>query len=294
MLYKENYLSYLKFEKRYSDHTILAYGKDVQSFFNFCRNNGFEEIALDHKSIRLWIVNLLETKHTPRSVNRKISSLRNYIKFLIRNEKLNSDPLTKIIRPKTNKRIPMFIEEENLNSMLDDFEFGKDFAGTRNRLIIELFYQTGIRRSELISLNLLSFDGSKGTIKVSGKRGKDRIIPVGEELKSMLNEYIEVRNSNFPDTSLTSLFLTDTGKPVYPKLIYRIVTLFLTHVTTLSKKSPHVLRHSFATHLLNHGADLNAIKELLGHANLSATQIYTHNTFEKLKEVYNKAHPRAN
>lgn len=287
-------MSYLKFEKRYSDHTILAYGKDVQSFFNFCRNNGFEEIALDHKSIRLWIVNLLETKHTPRSVNRKISSLRNYIKFLIRNEKLNSDPLTKIIRPKTNKRIPMFIEEENLNSMLDDFEFGKDFAGTRNRLIIELFYQTGIRRSELISLNLLSFDGSKGTIKVSGKRGKDRIIPVGEELKSMLNEYIEVRNSNFPDTSLTSLFLTDTGKPVYPKLIYRIVTLFLTHVTTLSKKSPHVLRHSFATHLLNHGADLNAIKELLGHANLSATQIYTHNTFEKLKEVYNKAHPRAN
>ena len=294
MLYKDNYLSYLRYEKRYSEHTVSAYERDLIQYSDFCRVIGFEEMALDHKSIRLWIVQLLETQHNPRSVNRKISSLRNYIRFLIRDGKLNFDPLTKIIRPKTNKRNPLFIEESKLNSMLDTFEFGDDYTGTRNRLIIELLYQTGMRRSELVSLTVFSFDNSASLIKVVGKRNKERLIPIGDELKLMLEKFMEVRSAFFPGSPETSLFLTEEGKPVYPKLIYRIVTEFLNCVTTLSKKSPHVLRHSFATHLLNQGADMNAIKELLGHANLSATQVYTHNTFEKLKEVYNKAHPRAN
>ena len=266
----------------------------MQSFFNFCQANGLDEGILDHKSIRLWVVHLLETKHTARSVNRKISSLKNYIRYLIRDGKIKSDPLAKVIRPKTNKRNPVFIEEDKLNLLLDSFDFGNDYLGMRDRLIIELLYQTGIRRGELVSLKLSSFDKSLHALKVLGKRGKERIIPVGERLGNMLSEFMEMRSANFHDIFDTALFLTKTGKPVYPELIYRIVNRLLYFATSQDKKSPHVLRHSFATHLLNHGAELNAIKELLGHANLSATQVYTHNSFEKLKEVYNKAHPRAN
>ena len=294
MIYKDDYLSYLRYEKRYSEHTVIAYERDLNSFYSFCRENGFEDMALDHKSIRLWVVNLLETNRTPRSVNRKISSLKNYIRYLIKEEKLSSDPLTRVIRPRTGKRNPVFIEEDRLNRILDDFSFGDDYAGVRDKLIIELLYQTGIRRSELISLTLSSFDLSAGTIRVMGKRSKERIIPVGGRLNLLIKNYLLLRNEKFPASSENYFFLTDSGDQVYAKLIYRVVSEFLKNVTTLDKKSPHVLRHSFATHLLNHGADLNAIKELLGHANLSATQVYTHNTFEKLKEVYKKAHPRAN
>jgi integrase/recombinase XerC len=294
MLYKENYLSYLRFEKRYSPHTVEAYEKDLIQFYDFCSINGFSDSALDHKSIRLWIVNLLETDHTPRSVNRKISSLKNYIRYLIKEGKLANDPLFKIIRPKTNKRNPVFVEEESLNNILDVFDFGDDYTGIRNRLIIELLYKTGMRRSELVSLDLNSFDISNSVLKVKGKRNKERLIPLDNSIRRELNHYIDKRFIEFPDSVTSFLFLTDSGKPIYDKLVYRIVVNFLNQVTTLTKKSPHVLRHTFATHLLNHGADLNAIKELLGHANLSATQVYTHNTFEKLKDVYNKAHPRAN
>ena len=294
MLYKENYLSHLRSEKRYSDHTIAAYLKDIMQFLSFCTLNGFDDIVFDPKVIRLWIVELLESKQTPRTVNRKISLLRNYFRFLIREGKLISDPLVKVIKPKTSKRIPVFIEEKSLNNMLDIYDFGDDFQGVRNHLIIELLYQTGMRRGELVSLSMDSVDFSNGTIRVTGKRSKERIIPMCDNLGRLINEYFLLRNSVFPDPGEKSMFLTNKGKPVYPKMIYRIVVEFLDLVTTLEKKSPHVLRHSFATHLLNRGAELNAIKELMGHANLSATQVYTHNTFEKLKKVYNKAHPRAN
>lgn len=293
-MYKEDYLSHLRSEKRYSEHTVSAYMKDVMHFFAFCERNGMDNKVLDSKDIRLWVVELLETNHTPRSVNRKISSLRNYIRFLIRKGILITDPLVKVIKPRTSKRIPVFIEEEKLNSMLDTFKFGDEFEGVRNRLIIELLYQTGIRRGELLTLKVDSVNFSNGTLKVTGKRLKERIIPMSIYLQGLINEYVLVRNSMFTDSDEKSLFLTLAGRPVYPKMVYRIVTEFLRLVTTLDKKSPHVLRHTFATHLLNRGAELNAIKELMGHANLSATQIYTHNTFEKLKEVYKKAHPRAN
>ncbi len=193
-----------------------------------------------------------------------------------------------------SKRIPLFIEEENLNDFLDTYDFSTDFGGLRDRLIIELLYQTGIRRSELIGLKVDSADLTARRLKVLGKRNKERIIPFGDDLAKLMNEYTEKREQRFPASAEDSLFLTDSGLPLYPNFVYRVVNRFLRLITTLEKKSPHVLRHTFATHLLNKGADLNAIKELLGHANLGATQVYTHNSFEKLKEVYNKAHPRAN
>jgi len=294
MINKDNYLSYLRYERRCSPHTVEAYDKDLQQYFIFCYDNHIESEYPDSKTIRLWIVELLESKHSPRSVNRKISALRSYIRYLVREGKIQSDPLTRIVKPKTGKRNPEFVTEENINTILDSYPFGNDFRGMRNRLIIELFYQTGMRRAELVSLTVHSLDLRSQSLKVSGKRNKERIVPLTPYIAKLLGEYMELRERQFPEIAEKALFLTERGLPVYPKLIYRVVNEFLTVVTTLDKRSPHVLRHTFATHMLNKGADLNAIKELLGHANLSATQIYTHNTFEKLKAVYNKAHPRAN
>ncbi len=294
MNYKESYLSYLRFEKRYSQHTVDAYKKDLKQYYDFCSGNKLEADPPESGNIRLWVVDLLESKHSTRSVNRKISTLKSYIRFLIKEGVLYADPLKKVVKPKINKRNPVFIPEDNLNNMLDNYQFGEDFEGIRNKLIIEILYQTGIRRAELISLHINSFDKLKRQIKVKGKRGKERLIPVGDQLVELLERYMVKRNECIIDSEETVLLLTHKGSPVYPKLIYRVVNNFLILATTLDKRSPHVLRHSFATHLLNRGADLNAIKELLGHANLSATQVYTHNTFEKLKVIYNKAHPRAN
>jgi len=293
MKYKENYLSYLRFEKRYSQHTVAAYAKDIQQYYDFCTVNNLGTGFPDSRNIRLWIVDLLEFKQSPRSVNRKISALHGYIRFLIREGILHSDPLQKVIKPKTGKRNPVFVTENSLNNILDNNQFGNDYCGIRNKLIIELLYQTGIRRGELISLSITSIDFHNSQIRVIGKRDKERLIPLTDQLTDLINKYLLIRNKVFPDTKETALFLTHKGSPVYPKLVYRVVKNFLNLVTTLDKRSPHVLRHSFATHLLNRGADLNAIKELLGHASLSATQVYTHNTFEKLKVIYNKAHPRA-
>jgi len=287
-------LSYLRYERRCSLHTVDAYDKDLQQYFTFCCENRIESDYPDPKTIRLWIVDLMESQHSARSVNRKISALRSYIRFLIREGEMQSDPLNRIIKPKTSKRNPVFITEDKLNNILDSYQFGDDFEGKRNRLIVEILYQTGIRRAELISLTVQSVDIRNKSLKVSGKRNKERIVPLTAYIVRLLEEYILVRNEEFPGIAAKELFLTNRGTPVYPKLIYRVVTRFLSMVTTLDKRSPHVLRHTFATHMLNKGADLNAIKELLGHANLSATQVYTHNTFEKLKAVYNKAHPRAN
>jgi len=228
-----------------------------------------------------------------KNVNRKLSSLRTYCKYLIRRGELDTDPVEKVLKPKLSKRIPQFVDEKSINRMLDEFSFGDDFYGERNKLIINLLYQTGIRRSELVGITLSSFDRESGQIRVMGKRSKERIIPVGRELSDAILVYLNMREKQFPDTVTDALFLTDAGNPVYPKFIYRIVNRYIGMITTLEKTSPHILRHTFATHMLNRGADLNAIKEILGHANLSATQVYTHNTFEKLKSIYNQAHPRA-
>jgi integrase/recombinase XerC len=236
---------------------------------------------------------MMGEEFSSRSVNRKISTLKSYFKFLLKEGVLVENPMDKVVSPKNKKVLPGFIEQESMDLLLDQFDFGDDYTGIRNRLIIEMFYVTGMRRAELVHLKLKDVEAENLWIKVIGKRNKERIIPVSREFGKTIKGYLEIRNKHFSDQGTESFFLTGKGNPVYPKLVYRVVSQHLRLVTTIEKKSPHILRHTFATHMLNRGADINAIKELLGHANLSATQIYTHNTFEKLKKIYKQAHPRA-
>ena len=293
MEYKDSFLKYLSFEKNYSVHTVKSYSNDLNQYHIFCNEQGITDfLTADHKIIRQWIVSLMENEVTPRSINRKLSTLKTFYKYLIRKGVVNINPVNKVVAPKSSKKIPVFVEEKQINNFLDDYEFGNDFTGQRNKLILDLLYGTGIRGAELISIKDDDVDTYNNSIKVLGKRNKERIVPVTPSIIKLIEEYIQVRNVTVSDRE-DNLFITEKGKKIYPKLVYRLVTSYLSMVTTLDKKSPHVLRHTFATHMLNRGADLNAIKELLGHANLSATQIYTHNTFEKLKSIYNQAHPRA-
>lgn len=290
---ERDFLAYLRSEKRYSEHTLSSYKTDLEQFHVFCHESGFEDMDLHFKTIRGWVVAMMERGYDPKSIHRKLSSLRSFCNYLIRQGELESNPVEKVLKPRLNKRVPSFIDEKSINSLLDEYAFGNDFSGVRNRLIINILYHTGIRRSELMGLNLRSVNIVEKSIKVKGKRDKERLIPIGDELAGDLDTYIQLRGEVFPDANTDVLLLTDRGYPIYAQFIYRTVNRFLAMITTHSRKSPHILRHTFATHMLNRGAELNAIKELLGHANLSATQVYTHNTFEKLRSIYNQAHPRA-
>ena len=236
---------------------------------------------------------MMESGISPRSINRKITALKTFYKFMIREQYLKVNPMDKVISPKVKKTLPSFVEEEKMDELLDAHNFGTDFHGTRSKLIIELLYLTGMRLSELIRLEDRHLDLYEHTIRVTGKRDKERIIPLEPEAVGIIRNYLSLRKEAFPDPATYRFFVTDRGQPLYPKFVYRVVKDYLRLVTTMHKRSPHVLRHSFATHMLNRGADLNAIKEILGHANLSATQVYTHNTFEKLITIYKQAHPRA-
>jgi integrase/recombinase XerC len=236
---------------------------------------------------------MLDNSISPASVHRKISCLRIFFRYLRKEGVIKHDPMDKVVLPKRKKKLPVFVSEDALDNLLDKFEFGSDFPGIRNRTIIEMLYLTGMRRAELIGLRNNDVDLSAATIKVTGKRNKQRIIPMVKSFIVRLEEYLKVRDELFPSDNEGCFFITNKGNKLYDKFVYNTVKCYLTLVTTIEKRSPHVLRHTFATHMLNHGADLNSIKELLGHANLSATQIYTHNTFEKLKKVYKQAHPRA-
>jgi integrase/recombinase XerC len=239
-------------------------------------------------------VNLAENDIKPRSINRKLSTLKTYFKFLRRENLVDKNPLLKIQALKPEKKLPEFVSEQKMHFLLDDFIFADSFEGIRNKLIIEILYFTGIRLSELTELKDSDIDLNKMQLKVVGKRNKERIIPFEQNLKNSIYTYIESRNTEFANDMGGNYFLrTSKGRKIYKKLVYRIVNTYLGQVSTLQKTSPHVLRHTFATHMLNNGADLNAIKELLGHANLSATQVYTHNTIDKLKTIYKQAHPRA-
>lgn len=291
---KEAFKNYLRFEKRLSPHSVLAYTNDLDQFYIYLKSAySLDDIKeVNHSIIRSWIVSLMENKISARSVNRKISTLKSYYKFLLREKVLEINPMHKIQSPKNPKRLPVFVEESKMNALIEDVSFGDDFEGRRNLLIIELLYSTGMRRIELVNLKESDINFRNNTIKVLGKRSKERLIPITPEIESLIKEYLERRNKNV-QTKDDYLFLTEKGNHIYPGAVYRIVKGSLEKVTTLAKKSPHVLRHTFATHLLNNGANLNAIKELLGHASLAATQIYTHNTIEKLKSVYSKAHPKA-
>jgi integrase/recombinase XerC len=292
---KDRFIQYIQFEKRYSPHTVTSYRIDLGQFFLYLETvyQVTEIQDVNYLQIRSWLVEMMEQKITPRSINRKITTLKSFYKFLIREGAIEENPMSKIIAPKMSKRLPVFVEKDKMDLLFDTVDFGEGFEAARNRLIVELFYMTGMRLSELVSLKLHDIDLPRQTIKVLGKRNKERIIPFSRSMEKSLNTYIELRNGlpNIYDRDY--LFLTEKGKKVYQKLVYRLINYYLSVVTTLDKRSPHVLRHTFATHMLNNGADLNAIKELLGHANLSATQVYTHNTIEKLKTVYKQAHPKA-
>ena len=290
----ENFLS---FEKRFSPHTVLAYIQDLTQLTHFLDLN-YSETPLEsihHSHIRSWMVSLMENGMEPSSIHRKISSLRSYFKFLMREGLISKNPLVKIQLPKKSKRIPVFVSEKKMDELLDHQFFQEDLIGTRDRLLIELFYCSGIRLSEFLNLREQDIDFNQSQIKVLGKRNKERIIPIPTYLSQHLREYIQQRNLAFPnrDEDQATLFITDEGNSIYPKWIYRKVKQFLSLISTAQKRSPHILRHSIATHLLNRGADINAIKELLGHANLGATQVYTHNSTERLKNIYLQAHPKA-
>ena len=287
------FIDYIANEKRYSSHTLKAYKTDLELFTTYL----VDEFEIDNPAnanqemIRSWIVSMIDNGLSGSSVNRKISTLNSYYNYLIGMSVLSENPARHVVSVKTPQRLPVYFNEEQLNKLIDNNSETQDFATLRNMLVVELLYSTGMRRSELVTLTISSVDFSNNTIKVLGKRNKERIIPLSQKQIKSINNYIAEKEKLFGNQN-DYLIVTDKGGKAYPKLIYRIINNELS-VLTGSVKSPHILRHSFATHMLNNGADLNTIKEFLGHANLTATQIYTHNTIEQLKKVYSKAHPRA-
>jgi len=289
------FLDYIQAEKRYSQHTLTSYQKDLEQFQVFLHLQ-YSQLAIDKATfsqIRSWVVHLMNEGNAARTVNRKISTLRSYYKFLLKKGRLASNPADGLQGPKTPKRNPAFVPESSMNMLFDQLQFPEGFEGIRDRMILELFYFTGMRRAELIGLETKDIDFHQQTIRVLGKRNKERLIPMSPVLQRSLEEYIRARDAHFAGNPAPFLFRTDKGGPAYPKMIYSLVKKYLGSITTIEKKTPHVLRHTFATHMLNKGADINAIKEILGHASLAATQVYTHNTLEKMKSVYKKAHPKA-
>ncbi len=291
----KSFLKYLDTQKNYSPHTLKSYTNDIKQFEEYLLGQyEIEEVEkATHILIRSWMVSLVQDGISPRSINRKLSTLRSFFKYMKRYHNLVSDPMKKIIAPKIAKKLPEYVPEQQLRDREEaKVDYGVDYDTMRDYLIVEMLYCTGMRRAELISLRDSSINRSRKELKVLGKGNKERIIPLTEKLISLIDDFIRVKGDTFSEQD-NYLFLTSKGKKLYPKLVYNIVKTQLETVTKVKKRSPHILRHSFATHLLNNGADLNAIKELLGHANLSATQIYTHNTIGQLKKVYDKAHPKA-
>jgi len=291
----ENFIKFIQHEKRYSLHTVESYRNDLLQFQQFLtgmeENIGFDQVQYSH--IRAWIISSIEDNLSPRSVNRKIATLRSFYKFLQTRKMCDENPMIRVKPLKTEKKLPNFIKEGEMIQLLDQIPFPEGFTGLRDKLIFELLYGTGIRLSELINLTIDSVNFFDKTVKVLGKRNKERIIPLPEQVSQTIKEFIDAKQEFFKDGNSNLLVVTDTGEKAYPMMVYRIVNQYVNLVTTSTKKSPHVLRHTFATHLLNKGADLNAVKELLGHTNLAATQVYTHNTMEKLKSVFDQAHPKA-
>tara|TARA_B100000795_G_scaffold104207_1_gene76884 strand:+ start:1188 stop:2054 length:867 start_codon:yes stop_codon:yes gene_type:complete len=286
---QSKFISFIKSEKRLSQYTVTSYNSDLNQFFLFLNNfDGIStEKEITFKIIRLWISFLVESGLSSRSVNRKISTIKSYFKFLEISEEIILNPTLKIISPKISKKLPVIVEKVNLDLLLDKENFKNSFIGKRDKLIIEVFYLTGIRLSELIGIRIKDFNFESLTLKIFGKRNKERLVPLSFNIVNDIQKFITTYNLN------SLLFTNENQEKLYPKKVYRIVNYYIGKVSSVNKKSPHVLRHSFATHMLNNGADINAIKEILGHSNLSATQIYTHNSVEKLKSVYKQAHPRA-
>ncbi len=292
----QQFIDFIRVEKRYSHHTVLAYETDINQFTDFLLNTyELERVEnADYQMIRSWIVQLKEENISNRSINRKLSSLKSFYKYLIREDIIKTNPLSKIVSPKISKRLPEFLDQSKTEFLFNDVKFEETAEGQRDRTILELFYATGIRQAELISLTTDSLDADRMTLKVKGKRNKERYIPIGPPLLQILTLYIEEIRPKLVVTNKNKfIFVTKEGGQIYPLLVYRIVKKYLGMVSSRKKRSPHVLRHTFATHMLDNGADLNAIKEILGHSSLAATQVYTHNSIERLKKIYKQAHPKA-
>jgi integrase/recombinase XerC len=288
-----SFLEYLVLERKYSKHTVTAYRKDITSFFEFCVVEYEAENLKDinYSQIRSWIVKLVDEGISNNSINRKVSSLKSFYKFLQKTEQIKSNPLAKHKSLKVAKKVQVPFTSKEINDVINNLEFEGDFKSLRNKLIVELFYSTGMRRAELVNLKRTSINFQSKTVKVLGKRNKERLIPLIPSVLKTVEEYLIFKNEIVVDNDY--LFITEKGKKIYETLVYRVINNYFSNVSTKVKKSPHILRHSFATHLLNQGADLNSVKELLGHSSLASTQVYTHNSLEKIKQVYNQAHPRS-
>ena len=292
-MFIERFIQFLQFEKRFSPFTIGAYHTDLQQFLDFTNQYQLSFIEVEQAHVRSFVVDLIESGLEPKSINRKISTLKSFYKFLLREGLASKNPMTNVSSLKVSKRLPVVVEEDKLSKLLDsDTVFSDDFSGLRDQLVMELLFGTGIRLAELLTLKEDDIDKWNKTIRVLGKRDKQRIIPISNTLIDLIQIYITKKTSVFEKGS-GYLVVTNKGEAGYPNFIYRIVTRYLGYISTQDKKSPHVLRHTYATSLLNRGADLNAIKELLGHASLAATQVYTHNSVERLKLIYKQAHPKA-
>lgn len=290
----QSFLNYIQYERRYSRHTIESYQNDLEQLHFYLKSEyQKEEIELaSHLEIRSWMVCMMEARISPRSINRKLSTLKSFFKFLMRKGVVKKSPLVKVLAPKTAKRLPVFVEQSGVDKLMKEVAFPEGFEGARDRIILELLYGTGMRRSELLGLRETDVDSYNSQVKVLGKGNKERIIPIQPALRDAVKEYIGIKNAHTTHPSLY-LLVDDEGRQLSAGKVYQTVKKYLNLVTTIDKKSPHVLRHTFATHLMNNGADINAVKELLGHASLAATQVYTHNTIDKLKNIYKQAHPKA-
>ena len=294
-LFVQQFIDYLVYQKRYSRHTVISYQHDLDCFFHFLEAQFEAPQIADIKPtyIRTWLAGLKEQGNSSRTINRKISSLKSFFKYQLRQQVISATPMGTIISPKTSKKLPQYVEKKDMQTLFNYVEFPDHFMGNTERLVLQLFYNTGMRQAELLNLKQTHVDIHNSTVKVFGKGGKERIIPVDNKLMLDIKNYIAKKTLLPWGDDHTFLFVNEKGKKLYAKQVYTMVKKYLSLVTTIDKKSPHILRHSFATHLTNNGADLTAVKELLGHSSLAATQVYTHNGIEKLKDVFKKAHPRA-
>ena len=293
-LHLDVFFRYIESEKRYSPNTSIAYHLDMDKFFAYLEQYSLTSITeVRHTHVRAWIMAQMGDEAAARSVNRRLSCLKTYFKLLQKRGFITANPMVKVTNPKTPKRLPVAVSERKLEQLLDQIEWGNDYPSVLARTVVEILYATGIRRSELISLKQLDINFSQNQLKVLGKGNKERLVPFGKKLADILRGYLEARHLKFPDYKGIFCLISAKGDPIHTSTVYAIVKKHLSHVTTQEQRSPHVLRHSFATHLSENGADLNAIKELLGHASLADTQIYTHNSVEKLKRVYHQAHPKS-
>ena len=290
----ESFLRYLQYEKNYSAHTVESYSNDLSRFKNFVfGNETFDPKTIDAVWVRRWIVSLMNEGYSPLSVNRMLSSLKSFCKYLCKNKIIETSPVKNLRGPKVNKPLPHFIKDMDMNKLFVGWDDEDPFEGERDKAILDVFYTTGIRCAELVGLRNEDVDFQSNLIKVKGKRNKQRLIPFSNQLNKIMQSYIEIRNETIDTPVDNAFFVRKSGKKLSNSIVYRIVNKRLSEIPNLSKRSPHVLRHTFATSMLNNGADLNAVKELLGHASLSSTEVYTHTTFEELKKVYHQAHPRA-